>query len=816
MMDDVTSVEGSSRAVFEWGRVQSPLDVLLPGLVAALVLAFVVHMYRRDSVELRWPVRWLLTGLRMAAFVLLLAIYFQPQLRNEHDQVENSRVVLLVDTSMSMDQRDVDGTVLASEPSRAERLIGALGGVKWVDQLRRKHDVVLAGFDQDSRQLSAWTKLPVSQAEKPDDHPPENPNLPDGSDAPFDWNEALAPRGIETRLGQALRQWLEAERTQPLSAVVVFTDGQHNSGIDPSAGIAVAREMRVPVHTVGLGSLIQPVNVRVSDLVAPVRAFPGDPYTVTGDLQAQGLAGKSVAVRLFSRDAAGQTTGEGKLEASQTITLGGDGEVVPVRFELTLAEAGRRTLQLRVEAPAEDTDPADNTREADVEIVDRQTRVLLFAGGAGREYQFLRNQLRRDRDVIVDVLLQTAGEGVSQDAHEILAAFPTTAAELAEYDAIVAFDPDWRELTVDQQNLLHRWVDEQAGGLIVIAGPVFTEKWSQDPALAKIRDLYPVEFNRRLSLLDNSRHQGREPSPLEFTREGQEADFLWIDESASASARAWADFPGVFGYFSVRGPKQGRPIYARLPSAEGGQKPIYMAGQFVGAGQVFYLGSGEMWRLRSQGDAYFERFYTKLIRHVSQGRLLRGSPHGSLLVDRDRCLRGATVDVRARLLNSRLEPLDAPRVPLELSVPDGSHQTLELLADATQAKGSFRGQFTARREGVYVLELPVPDADNERLVRRVQVKVPELESENPRRNDALLSEIARKTGGTYYIGLEAAISGVKGPPEVKPLADLLRDQSRVKTEISAPTPLWSNASVMGLLCGLLCLEWLVRRLAKLA
>jgi hypothetical protein len=38
----------------------------------------------------------------------------------------------------------------------------------------------------------------------------------------------------------------------------------------------------------------------------------------------------------------------------------------------------------------------------------------------------------------------------------------------------------------------------------------------------------------------------------------------------------------------------------------------------------------------------------------------------------------------------------------------------------------------------------------------------------------------------------------------------------VKTEISAPTPLWSNASVMGLLCGLLCLEWLVRRLAKLA
>lgn len=808
-------MDAPSRTVFEWGRVQSPLDVLLPGLVAALVLAFVVHMYRRDSVELRLPVRWLLTALRMAAFLLLLVIYFQPQLRNEHDEVENSRVVLLVDTSMSMDQRDADATVLDSEPSRSERLTAVLKQGEWIDRLRRKHEVVLAGFDQDSRQLSAWTKLPAGGHAE---NEPSQPNSLKGerAETPFDWNEALAPRGIETRLGQALRQWLEAERTQPLSAVVVMTDGQHNSGIDPSAAVAVAREMRVPVHTVGLGSLIQPVNVRVSDLVAPVRAFPGDPYTVTGDLQAQGLAGKSVAVRLFSRDATAPASSEGKLEANQNITLGGDGEVVPVRFELTSSEAGRRTLELRVIAPPEDSDPADNVREADVEIVDRQTRVLLFAGGPSREYQFLRNQLRRDRDVIVDVLLQTAGEGVSQDAHEILAAFPSTAGELAEYDAIVAFDPDWRELTVDQQDLLHRWVDEQAGGMIVIAGPVFTEKWSQDSALAKIRDLYPVEFNRRLTLLDNSRHQGREPSPIEFTREGQEADFLWIDDSASASARAWAEFPGVFGYFSVRGAKQGRTVYARLPNAEGGQKPIYMAGQFVGAGQVFYLGSGEIWRLRSQGDAYFERFYTKLIRHVSQGRLLRGSPHGSLQVDRDRCLRGATVDVRARLLNTRLEPLDAPRVTLDLSVPDGSHQTLELLADAMQAKGSYRGQFTARREGMYVLELAVPDADNERLVRRVQVKVPELESENPRRNDALLSEIARKTGGTYFIGLEAALSGGKGPPETKPLAELLRDQSRVKTEISAPTPLWSNAPAMGLLCGLLCLEWLVRRLAKLA
>ena len=48
----------------------------------------------------------------------------------------------------------------------------------------------------------------------------------------------------------------------------------------------------------------------------------------------------------------------------------------------------------------------------------------------------------------------------------------------------------------------------------------------------------------------------------------------------------------------------------------------------------------------------------------------------------------------------------------------------------------------------------MPESDNERLTRRIQVKVPDLERENPRRNDALLSAIASGTGGKYYVGIQ--------------------------------------------------------------
>ena len=151
------------------------------------------------------------------------------------------------------------------------------------------------------------------------------------------------------------------------------------------------------------------------------------------------------------------------------------------------------------------------------------------------------------------------------------------------------------------------------------------------------------------------------PGTLEFTREGQQAEFLWLDTSAAASEHVWSGFKGVFGYYRVRGKKPSATVYARYldPDAAGTneESPIYMAGQLYGAGRVFYEGSGEMWRLRAMDESYFEQFYTKLLRYVSQGRMLRGSRRGNLSVDRDSYLLGSTVDIEARLTDAQHKPL---------------------------------------------------------------------------------------------------------------------------------------------------------------
>lgn len=120
-----------------------------------------------------------------------------------------------------------------------------------------------------------------------------------------------------------------------------------------------------------------------------------------------------------------------------------------------------------------------------------------------------------------------------------------------------------------------------------------------------------------------------------------------------------------------------------------------------------------------------------------------------------------------------------------------------------------------RMEGSYLLELVVPESENERLSRRIQVKTPDLERENPSRNDALLSAIANGTGGRYYVGMSSALGGNGQPP----LSDRLRDRTITAILPVAPDPRWEEnwlRWIMIALCGLLCAEWLVRRLLRLA
>ena len=83
--------QDATRAVFQWGRIESNADWILPIIACAGIAVFVRYMYGRDARELSPVVGRLLTGLRIAVFLGLLVLYLQPEWRSQREVVRNER-----------------------------------------------------------------------------------------------------------------------------------------------------------------------------------------------------------------------------------------------------------------------------------------------------------------------------------------------------------------------------------------------------------------------------------------------------------------------------------------------------------------------------------------------------------------------------------------------------------------------------------------------------------------------------------------------------------------------------------------------------
>jgi hypothetical protein len=782
-----------------------------PALVVALaaLAAIVVLLYRRDASDLSRPVRAILAALRLGALAALTAAYLDFERTSEREIEFPSRVAVLVDTSASMAL--TDPAAAGTSPPRADQAIAALDAGGLLAALQPRHDVSVWRFDAAAERIAflprGGSAAPATAAAAPG-------TPPAGSDG-GDWRSRLAAQGVDTRLGDALARVLDEEPAGALGGVILLTDGISTAGTDPRAAAAVIARAGVPVHALGIGSDVVPPAVRIADMVAPARVFPADPFTVTAHLQPQGMAGQTVRVELTV--AADATAASPTPLDTVDAVLGADGDLVAVRFDVAgLTAAGRRTLGVRVIPTGGPQGVTAERLTTDIEVVDRVTRVLLMAGGPSREYQFMRNVLQRDASFAVDVLLGTATPGVSQDARRILDAFPASDEALAEYDAIAAFDYDWRQLDLAARARLERWVARESGGLLLVAGTVFMEAWLTDPQMGPIRGLFPLELRAAHQLARDSASGGSAPQPVRFTRDGADAEFLWAAGTRGASEAVWGEFPGVFGRCPAGAAKPGATVYMQLAVGDSGtaadNQPAFLAGQLYGAGTVLYAGSGELWRLRSVDAAAHERLTTQLLRHVAQGRLLRGSRRGRLLVDRDRYAVGGTVTVRLVVPEGSGA---APAATCRVIGPDGTRLPVPLAAEPGRGD-VLRGSFVAAREGSWQIEADLGTAgEDEPLTRQIHAQLPDRELARPRIDRRLLEDLTATTGGRSWFLRDVAWT----PDAARELAAAIPDRSRREYEAGSPDVLFKqrlNGLLIALAAGLLCGEWILRRLVKLA
>ncbi|QDU63206.1 hypothetical protein Pan216_40840 [Planctomycetes bacterium Pan216] len=775
--------------IFEFGRIQNPLDWFLVGCLIVGLCAAAWFFYRRDTRELSRPLRVILPLLRCATLVLLGWIFLDPRVRTETSLERPSRVVLLADTSLSMTIEDVDESSLAQRPSRADRLVAALSESSLLADLRRQHDVGLHTFGATLEPSSEFPRQREDDSAEPT--------------TKVAWKDLLVPTSDATRLGDSLTELFRREITKPLAGVVVLSDGRNNAGGTIEPAIELAKQWKVPIASVPVGSEQAPINIRIAELRLPARAFRGDEIKVDAFVQGTGLEGQTLPVRFELASTA--ENAKPTVVDRRDVRLPEDGSPANVRFTYLPEETGNWRLTVRTDIDPREPRTDDNAASATLEVLSRKTKVLLLASGPSREYRFLRNLLYRDKTIELTVLLQSAMPGAAQEADEMLASFPSDRENLFGQDVIIALDPDWEAMGAGGRRVLEEWVSRQAGGLIVVAGLIHMPSVVRDRELADVRQLLPVVLKEVLTsnVLGSA---VREPWPISPTSEGVQSPMIRLADDPEKDQELWKESPGVYWSYPTISVKAGATVLAEHANPElqsGSLIPAFFVHQFYGAGRVFFIGSGETWRVRSLSQDAYDHFWIQLVRQTSQGRLLRGTGRVSFLLDADRYRLGEPIEVRVHLLDSDYSPLALEQVPLSIVGPGGNVTEMSLKADPDHP-GQYAGLFSPQGVGEHRLEILVPGSD-EAASQRIEVVLPEREFADLRADRTLMASLASETGGRLY-----ELQQLGAIPE------LFEDRTETVISTSPPRPLWDRVWVMLALALTLSLEWLLRKTNFLA
>ena len=630
-----------------------------------------------------------------------------------------------------------------------------------------------------------------------------------------------------TSLAGSLLGITSASAGSMVRGLVVISDGRSTEESAAALGQLQeqARIANIPIIVVGVGEDRPVIRTEVVDLRAPGQVQPEDLFRVALDVTGEGLAGQPVPEPILEirhlRKLAGGKVEEREIELAQT----GDptakfslGKLIRIRLPQTAFDTSnppRASLETILDATAlakaSGKQPPDGVgkwvlaetgegnlalsalvgrdrRELSMVTVatrgpvalrvqKKPLRVLLMAGAASREFQFVRNMLVREMEkkrAEVSIYLQLPPGALSkrnllvQDVppERMLEVFPDRfdtespdpalrLRDLASYDAILAFDPDWSQLSDVQRTLLNTFV-EKGGGLVLVSGPVNTLQLAKPGAdrtsLKSILDLYPVQL--RDLRLDGAERNLDNPWPLRFEGATPEMEFLRLDEEESKPFLGdWADFfntagkpgdtsRGFYSTYPIEEIKKGALVAARLGDERVKQKDGKLAPWMVlsdpqGGRRVVWLGSDESWRLRQFKESWHERFWTKLARYAaanSQGRdvrrirLFAGGPYQAL---RPISFEAVIDDRGGKPLISASDP---PRVRLiaPQGISEGDYPATVKMEPRPGSPGVWRARFQVRASARYEMIIEVPTTKDKLSGNPLIVEAADPEAENTR------------------------------------------------------------------------------------
>jgi len=241
-----------------------------------------------------------------------------------------------------------------------------------------------------------------------------------------------------------------------------------------------------------------------------------------------------------------------------------------------------------------------------------------------------------------------------------------------------------------------------------------------------------------------------------------------------------------------------------------------------GAGRVVYVATDEAWRYRyGRGETLPERFWIPLVRLLARESLGRGGKLASLEVSPQKALVEQQVTITLRLLDQTLLEAKPESITVLVkaaeklegvatnagSASDGVEIVLRPTTDRAQDAlvGRFTGVFVPVDPGAYVIESRDPTVVGLNLSARFEASYPDDELRAPQPDHEFLTELTQATGGT-----------VLPASRLNDLTALLPNREVKILGTPDVETLWDKPLVLVIFLLLIGIEWIGRRLIKLA
>jgi uncharacterized membrane protein len=383
-----------------------------------------------------------------------------------------------------------------------------------------------------------------------------------------------------------LKQLATETADLPIGAVLLLTDGGQNTTGMGESGIGLdalqaLRNRRLPVHTIGFGSLEHAQDVEFDNVSVAANSVVNARLAATVGFTQHGYAGKKAMVTIRDGD---------KTLAAREVTLAANGVLQTETVFFSAGAAGAKNLQFGVEPLAGEENLKNNAMTRPVLVSDAKRRILYVEGEPRWEFKFIRRAEENDPTVQLVSMLRTSEnkiyrQGIS-DPNELADGFPVRPEDLFGYAGIIIGSVDADYFTPLQQELLREYVDRRGGGVIFLGGrsSLTDGGWGA----SSMNELLPTF----LPAGRNNFH--RNAATVELTAEGMDSPITRLVDDPVKNSERWKKLTYLADYQDAGSPKPGATVLGQINV--GRRKLPLLITQSYGHGRTAIMATGGTWR----------------------------------------------------------------------------------------------------------------------------------------------------------------------------------------------------------------------------